>query len=165
MWCSSPLKTSLCYALSWDVMREVWHEQWDEKKKGNSRVIIRKVFKQPVTVLPTPRKHEAKPEAIMYNSKSWKILWKTAVSQEEKQCSECPVRLCRLCCRDSSVSWWVNPVGSSPTSHSARCCVPPSCWFPSLGWPNETWSLFAKSYAKKFAKWALQKNRILKRIK
>lgn len=56
------------------LIPEMSQEKYDisngMKRKGNSRLIIRKVFKPVVTVPPAPKKHEAKPEACVYNTKN-----------------------------------------------------------------------------------------------
>lgn len=56
------------------LIPEMLQEEYDMsdrmKRKGNSRLIIRKVFKPVVTVPPAPKKHEAKPEAFVCNMKS-----------------------------------------------------------------------------------------------
>lgn len=53
-------------------------------RTGNSRLIIMKAFKPVVTVPLAPKKREAKLEAFVYNTMSWKILWQDAFSQKRR---------------------------------------------------------------------------------
>jgi len=65
-----PFKNILFVTLIPEMSQEKYGMSDGMKRKGNSRLIIRKVFKPVATVPPAPKKREAKPEALVYNTKS-----------------------------------------------------------------------------------------------